>query len=316
MEFRLAFGFLLSAAALTPAYAQEYVISTYAGGAPPPTPASGLNLAIGLPQGIALDMAGNVYFTSLNCVFRLGQDGIVTRIAGTCRAGYSGDGGPATSAQFRLDSTDPTTPPYIGTDRRTLPPGVTVDNAGNVFVADYGNYRIRKISPDGIVTSVAGNGTFGDSGDGGLATGAQLSNVFGLAVDSAGNLFISDSDNHRVRLVTPDGLITTLAGNGTCGSSGDGGLAGSAQLCAPAGIATDRRGNLFVADTATTEFVKSPQTETSPQWPELDIAVFRRTARLQLRRDCAFQPAWRPTGPAVCSSRTPCLMPPPKSHGG
>src|SRR6266567_7538782 len=128
-------------------------------------------------------------------------------------------------------------------------PGVAVDNAGNVFVADYGNYRIRKISHDGFVTTVAGVGTSGFSGDGGPATGAQLSNVLGLAVDPAGNLLIADSDNHRVRLVTPDGIITTVAGDGLCTFSGDGGPARSAQLCDPAGIATDRLGNLFISDT-------------------------------------------------------------------
>src|SRR6266550_579388 len=94
------FGFLLIGSLCT---AQEYVISTFAGGAPPPTPAKGVNLSIGSPQGIAIDTEGNAYFTSLNCVFKQDPNGVVTRIAGTTRPGYSGDGGPATSAELNLD---------------------------------------------------------------------------------------------------------------------------------------------------------------------------------------------------------------------
>src|SRR6195256_4787294 len=143
----------LSTATLASAQGQQYVISTYAGGVPPPTPAPGLNMAIGRVQSVVADAAGNTYFISLNCVFKLDQNGVVTRIAGNARAGYSGDGGLATSAQLRLESTP------LGWYLN--PPGLTVDNTGNVYVADNGNYRIRKISPDGSITTVAGNGTPG-----------------------------------------------------------------------------------------------------------------------------------------------------------
>jgi trimeric autotransporter adhesin len=226
------------------AQAQQYVISTYAGGGPLPAQVPGNNLSIDWnSKGLAVGTNGNVYFTSLNCVFRWDRDGTVTRIAGNSRHGYSGDGGPATSAQFSMEQIV-SSPPYLG----SLPPGLAVDNAGNVYVADNGNSRIRKISPDGIVTTVAGNGTFGFSGDGGPAVNAQLSSVLGLAVDAAGNLLLADSDSHRVRRVAPDGTITSVAGNGVCGFSGDGGAAAGAQLCNPAGVAMDHDGNLFIAE--------------------------------------------------------------------
>ena len=230
---RVAFLFLLLGAAGT--QAQQYVVSTHAGGGPPPAQAPGVNLSIGYPGfSMATDAAGNLYFASLmhNCVFKLDPNGVATRIAGSSRAGYSGDGGPAMSAQL------------------SSPLGVAVDGAGNLFIAD--RYRIRRVSPDGIITTVAGNGTSGgssgDAGDGGPATGAQLSDR-SIAVDRAGNLFIADAGNNSVREVSPNGIVTTVAGNGTPGFSGDGKRATSAQLNGPAGVAVDGAGNLFIADT-------------------------------------------------------------------
>ena len=226
--------FYLGAAVLAPG--QEYVISTFAGGAPPPTPVLGVDMAIGLVQSVAADVS-NTYFVASDCVFKLDQNGVVTRIAGNARPGYSGDGGPATSAELQLGFGSVSSLP------------LTVDTGGNVYVADNGNNRIRRISTDGVITTVAGNGTVGFSGDGGPATGAQLSSVFGLAVDIAGNLWIADSVANRIRRVTPGGIISTVAGTGDCGFSGDGGPAVAAQLCAPAGIASDTAGNLFITDT-------------------------------------------------------------------
>src|SRR6185369_11256934 len=220
--------------------AQQYVISTIAGGTPPATPVRGLDLSINT-RAVAADAAGNAYFTTgeafsgsppiqgLHCVFKLDQDGIVTLVAGNSRPGYSGDGGPATAAQ--LDS----------------PLGLTVDGAGNVFIGDRKNHRVRKVSPSGIIVTVAGNGTQGFAGDGGPATDAQLNSPRGLAVDGAGNLFIADVDNHRVRRVSPDGIITTVAGNGSVGVSGDGGPATGSPVF-PTGVAVDGAGNLFIAD--------------------------------------------------------------------
>jgi sugar lactone lactonase YvrE len=244
MRFTRAAIVFLFTGTIVLAEAQHYVISTYAGGVPPPTPATGINLSIGYPKAMAVDAAGNAYFIALNCVFKVDQNGIVTRIAGNSLTGYSGDGGPAVNAQLQLRSTN-LDRLYIS----NLPPGITVDNAGNVYVADNGNSRIRRISLDGTITTVAGTGTFGFSGDGGPATSAQLSNVLGMAVDTAGNLLIADADNNRVRLVGQDGSIISIAGDGSCGFSGDGGPAASAQLCSPAGMATDNSGNVLFADT-------------------------------------------------------------------
>ena len=223
----VAFAFLLlSASAAT---AQQYVISTVAGGAPPAMPVRGVDLPINT-RGLATDAAGNVYFTStLDCVFKLDTNGFVTLAAGNSRPGYSGDGGPAASAQLNS------------------PLSMAVDRAGNLFIADAGNHRVRKVSPRGIITTVAGNGTQGFSGDGGPSTSAQLNSPRGLAVDSGGNLFIADVDNHRVRRVSPDGIIATVAGNGSVGFSGDGGPATSSTLF-PRGVAVDGVGNLFIVD--------------------------------------------------------------------
>jgi uncharacterized protein (TIGR03437 family) len=129
-----------------------------------------------------------------------------------------------------------------------------VDRAGNLFIAEYGNNRIRRVSPDGIITTVAGDGTRGFSGDGGAATGAHLriecDNTIcgGLAVDSHGNLFFSDGGNNRVRRISVDGIITTVAGNGSYGFSGDGGQATSTSVTVPRGLAVDRADNLFIAE--------------------------------------------------------------------
>jgi sugar lactone lactonase YvrE len=229
--------------------AQEYVISTIAGGAPPPTPVPGVNMPSSVwGSNVAVDGMGNTYFVSFNSVFQLDQNGVVTRIAGNGRPGYSGDGGLATSAQLQPESMSlhlPTSDWYVDAP----PSGIAVDRGGNVYVADNGNYRVRKIAPDGIITTLAGNGTPGFSGDGGPAISAQLSQVSGLAVDLTGNLLIADSGANRIRRVAADGSIATVAGTGDCGFTGDGGPAAVAQVCVPTGIATDSTGNLFIADT-------------------------------------------------------------------
>src|SRR5207249_729260 len=174
-------------------------------------------------------------------------DGIISTVAGNGSQGFSGDGGPATSAQL------------LG------PQGVAVDGDGNLFIADTMAYtfslsirynsRIRKVSANGVITTVAGNGTHSCSysGDGGPATSAQLC-ASGVAVDSVGSLFIS-VDN-RIRKVSASGIITTVAGGGTPGYSGDGGPAINAQLANAFlgtlhfGVAVDGAGNLFIADTS------------------------------------------------------------------
>ena len=183
MKFRALAGLGLLLVSGTAAWAQQYVISTIAGGAPPPTPIAAVNASIGLTYGVATDAAGNVYFTSDNCVFRLEQqNGVLTRVAGNSRAGYSGDGGPAINAQL------------------SDPRGVAVDGAGNLFFVDFGNARIRKVSSSGIITTVAGGGS-AFPGDGGPASSAQLLGPQGVAVDRAGNLFIADTISPRTHLV-------------------------------------------------------------------------------------------------------------------
>jgi sugar lactone lactonase YvrE len=184
------------------------------------------------PRTMAADAAGNVYVvdTGNHRVRKISAAGIITTIAGTGTAGYSGDGGPATSA--RLDT----------------PHGIAVDSAGNVFVADAPNHRIRRITPSGIITTVAGTDRSGYNGDGIAATEARLSYPKGVEIGPDGALYIGDANNHRVRRVGPDGIITTVAGTGSAGYSGDGGPATSARFNKPRNLAFDSAGNLYVAD--------------------------------------------------------------------
>jgi sugar lactone lactonase YvrE len=128
------------------------------------------------------------------------------------------------------------------------PSGVAVDVSGNLFIADPGNNRIREVTPNGIITTAAGNGVHGYSGDSGPATIAQLDYPTGVAVDAFGDLFIADTYNERIRTVSPTGIITTLAGNGTYGYSGDGGAAMNASFSGPYGLAVDPSGNVYIAD--------------------------------------------------------------------
>ena len=152
-------------------------------------------------------------------------------MAGTGTPGFSGDDGPATTAQL------------MG------PRGLAVAADGNLYIADFGNHRVRRVGlSSGRITTVAGTGTAGFSGDDGLATAAQLANPTGVAVDAAGNLYIADNGNHRVRRVDPSGVITTVAGTGAQGFSGDRGPAIAAQLNSPVGVAVDTAGSLYIAD--------------------------------------------------------------------
>jgi len=188
------------------------------------------------PFGVALDAAGNALFTdALNRrVRRIAPNGVITAFAGTGELGSSGDGGPATAATFNR------------------PNGIAIDRAGNVYIGDELNHRIRKVTPDGRISSIAGTGEgFGGyGGDGGPAKDAQLNLPVGLAVDGNGNLYIADRANHRIRRVDAvTGVITTVAGNGLIGSAGDGGPAAAAELFLPTGVAVDGAGNIYIADT-------------------------------------------------------------------
>jgi hypothetical protein len=154
----------------------------------------------------------------------------IDTVAGTGVAGAAGDGGPATSAQL------------------SAPAGVAVDAAGDFFVADYGNHRVRKVDASGVITTVAGTGVAGSKGDGGPATSARLDTPTDVVVDGTGNVFIADFGNHKVRKVSPSGTISTVAGTGVAGSSGDGGQATAAKLTSPAGLDLDPAGSLLIAD--------------------------------------------------------------------
>src|SRR5207253_2565847 len=189
---------------------------------------------LNFPYSVAVDAAGNLFIADAanNRIRRVAAStGIITTFAGTGGTGFFGDGGPATSAQL------------------WNPTGVAVDAAGNLFIADAANNRIRRVAAGtGTITTVAGTGDAGFGGDGGPATSAQLWTPTGVAVDAAGNVFIADGANNRVRQVAAgSGIITTVAGSG--GSSvGDGGLATNAQLLTPTGVAVDAARNLFIAD--------------------------------------------------------------------
>jgi DNA-binding beta-propeller fold protein YncE len=186
------------------------------------------------PNGIALDSAGHLYIADgyNNRIRKVDvATGIISTIAGEGSKGFSGDGGLATEAMLNS--------PY----------GVAVDDSNNLYITDKNNLRIRKIDRDGIITTVAGNGERGFSGDGGLATEAMLDFPYGIAVDQSGYLYFVDRYNNRIRKVDlSTGIITTAAGNGTQGFSEDGTLATEAQLTSPQNIAVDRLGNLFISD--------------------------------------------------------------------
>lgn len=191
------------------------------------------NLAqINAPTGVATDAAGNVYIVDANNdrIRKVNTSGIISTIAGTGVGGFSGDGAAATLAQLNN------------------PSGVTVDAAGNIYIADMTNQRIRKINTSGIISTYAGVGTAGFSGDGGLATSAQINYPRGLAIDALGNVYIADATNHRIRVINTSSIISTAAGTGTLGYSGDGGLATSAQINYPRGVAFDAAGNVYIAD--------------------------------------------------------------------
>ncbi len=155
---------------------------------------------------------------------------IINTIAGNGTQGFSGDGGPATSAEFNT------------------PTDVAVGSNGAIYIADRLNYRVRKIDGAGIVSTVAGTGAAGYNGDGIIATSAEINNVWSIAVDNIGNLYLADADNNRVRKVDTAGVIYTVAGDGTAGYSGDGGPATTAQLSSPVSVTLDDSGNLYIAD--------------------------------------------------------------------
>jgi hypothetical protein len=187
------------------------------------------------PVDVAVDRTGNIFiadYTNFR-VRKIDTYGIISTVAGTGVQGYSGDGSPATTALID----------YIQ--------GIHADDSGNVYISclspSYGS-AVRKINNLGVITTVAGNGTSGYGTDGVPATSTSVNAVWHITTDWAGNLYIADHDNSRVRKVNTSGIITTVAGDGTLGFGGDGGPATAAQFYRPSGIAIDDTGNLYVGD--------------------------------------------------------------------
>ena len=180
------------------------------------------------PGDVAVDAVGNMYIVDGSSIRKVTPDGLIHTVVGIT-SGFRGDGGPATSALF------------------DDPLSIAMDTGGNLYIADFGNNRVRKVTPGSVISTVAGNGISGFSGDGGPATSAQLRGPYSVAVDAAGNLYIADVSNH-IRKVTPDGSIRTIAGNGTSGFAGDGGPATAAAFSSGSGIAVDAGGTLYIAD--------------------------------------------------------------------
>ncbi|MFL5955381.1 MAG: hypothetical protein ACJ76I_14860 [Gaiellaceae bacterium] len=183
------------------------------------------------PWGVAADTRGNIYYEDGPGVFKASPDGTVTPFAGTNPTSYDlGDGGPAASA-------------YL-----SHPVGLATDRRGNVYIADSAHNRIRRVGSDGTITTVAGTGSPGFSGDGGPATKARLKAPWVVTVDAGGNLYIGDSGNRRVRKVTPGGTISTIAGSGASRDSPDGTRALKASFYNVFGLAVDRSGTVYIAD--------------------------------------------------------------------
>jgi YVTN family beta-propeller protein len=201
------------------------------------------------PAHVAVGTDSSVYIadTGNHCIRRVGINGIITTIAGNGIWGYSGDGSPAAAAQLYA------------------PTNIAVGRDGSLYIADAGNYRVRRIGTNGIITTMAGNGTLGYSGDGGPALQAQIEPAE-IAVGLDGTLYITDASNNYIRQVGTDGIITTLAGNGTCGYSGDENAATQAALNTPTGIAMAANGSLYVADAGNNFIRKVPSDYLSAVW--------------------------------------------------
>ncbi len=226
---------LVSGGFYNPILSQDYIItnvagikhSGYTGDGGPAT-----NAHLAFPTCVYLDNLNNIYISDWgnSRVRMVNPVGTINTIAGNGIYGYSGDGGPATAAEFNG------------------PMGIYIDASKNIYVADVGNERIRKIGTDGIINTIAGNGVFGFSGDNGPALLASFKDPSGICGDDSGNIYIADEFNNRIRKIDKTVMITTIAGNGISGYTGDGGFATSPELYYPAGVAMDKSGNIIIAD--------------------------------------------------------------------
>ncbi|MBS1815910.1 MAG: Ig-like domain repeat protein [Acidobacteria bacterium] len=184
------------------------------------------------PRAIARDAAGNIYIADAgnHVIRRIDSDGIITTVAGSGKQGFYGDGAAATSAELNT------------------PSSIVVAPDGTLYIADTMNHRVRKVDTKGIITTIAGSGTFNTLGDNGPATIASLRKPVALTLDKSGNFYIADAADFRVRSVDINGIIHTIAGTGAQGSNGDGGPAINAELDAPSALAFDTAGQLFIGD--------------------------------------------------------------------
>ena len=183
------------------------------------------------PFAVAVNAAGEIYVadTNNNRVRKVDSKGRISTVAGGNTFGFSGDGGPATAATLYA------------------PESIALDSIGNLYIADWGNARVRLVNPAGFISTVAGDGSNGYNGDGQLATAARIS-ARCVALDAAGNLYIADEENSRIRKVDSEGMISTVAGNGAFGFTGDGGPATEASLYSPYAVAVSKFGRIFIAD--------------------------------------------------------------------
>lgn len=218
-----------------------------------------INAQFSPPYSITADKVGNIYFgdEANSTIRKVDTSGIISTFAGNQINGYSGDGGPAVNAELGL---------MFG--------GMTTDAAGNFYFEDPYNYVIRKVDTKGIITTIVGNGKTGYSGDGGPAINAQVGSLSGnMAIDKAGNLFFSDPQNHVVRKVNKSGIISTYAGNGIAGFSGDNGIAVKAMLSYPQGLALDSSGNLLITDIANNNVRKVIPCNLQPSFSHIDTVI-------------------------------------------
>ncbi|MFC1769888.1 hypothetical protein ACFLZI_02375 [Nitrospirota bacterium] len=283
----LALAMVLMSPALSPVEADIAVITNTVAGTEPTDP---LFTTLDTPGGIALDTSGNLYIADTeNHLIRKVTAGVINTVAGNGELGYSGDGGPATSAELnsprdvsvdaagnlyiadtfnnviRIVNTSGIINTVAGTGgsiysgegiatQQTLndPQGVLVDAAGNIYIAENFGSRIRIVNAAGFINTLAGDGSTGYSGDGGISTSAIVNSPIGLAMDSSGNLYISDFGNESIRMINSSGIINTVAGSNISdwGYSGDGGLANAAMLNSPMGIAFDALDHYYIADSA------------------------------------------------------------------
>ncbi|MES2513866.1 MAG: T9SS type A sorting domain-containing protein [Bacteroidota bacterium] len=190
------------------------------------------NAKLNLPSTLTFDNLGNMYIVDAGngAIRKVTTAGIISTVVGTGVNGYSGDGGAATSAKLNF------------------PCGIYIDSNGDIYIADRNNHRIRKVNTSGIISTYAGTGTSGFSGDGAAAISAKLDMPNGITFDLSGTAYIADAYNNRIRIVNTSGIISTVAGTGTAGSTGDGGAALNAQLNKPFGVTFDAAGNYYVAD--------------------------------------------------------------------